>query len=81
VAEPEKDESPFADFVTLRDVARMLGSSYVAAHSLAVAGLLGEPVVMGRNHFYNREIAEAAVRRRLEQRRRNAKAPLTDGEQ
>jgi hypothetical protein len=37
-------QSPFADFVTLRDVARMLGSSNVAAHSLAVAGLLGDLV-------------------------------------
>jgi hypothetical protein len=80
VPEPDQDQSPFADFVTLRDVARMLGTSYVAAHSLAAAGLLGEPVVSGRSHFYSREVAEAAVRRRLEQLKRNARAPLRDEE-
>lgn len=71
--------SPLAEYVTIRDVARELGASYFSAYALAASGLLGEPLLVGRQYFYPRAIAEPAIARRRAQRRRGGRtAPLVD---
>jgi hypothetical protein len=71
--------SPLEDYMTLRDVASQLRASYYAAYALAASGALGEPFVVGRQHFYPRAVAEPVIRRRLEQRRRDGRtAPLME---
>ena len=56
-------------YVTIKDVARELGSSYHVAYNLAASGKLGEPIVVGVTQFFPRATAEAAIRRRREERR------------
>lgn len=64
----QRTASPLTDFLTLRDVAQKLGASYFAAYSMAASGLLGEPLIVGRTHFYPRGTAEAAIERRRAER-------------
>ena len=67
-----------AAWVSLHDVARMLGCSYWSAYAFAASGALGQPTTIGRQHFFNRDLAEAAVAKRLEQRRTQGRhAPIT----
>jgi hypothetical protein len=68
----------FGDFITVREVAGLLGTSYQAAYSLAASGRLGEPIRCGRHYFYPRQLALDAVRKRREQRKRNAFAPIRE---
>jgi hypothetical protein len=67
----------FPELVTLREIARALGSSHSAAYSLACSGALGDPIVVGRTHLYRRATAENAITLRKQQLRRNGtRAPL-----
>lgn len=65
-----------SDYVTLRDVARELGESYYVAYSLGASGLLGEPLVIGRQYFFPRVNAQQAIDRRRAQRPRRAERRL-----
>ena len=66
-----------ADLCTIRDVAQDLGISHSAAYSLACAGLLGDRVIVGRTHLYDRATVRAAISiRRKQVRRGGARAPL-----
>ena len=56
-------------YVTIKDIARELEASYWVAYGLVASGALGDPLVVGVTHFYPRAVAEAAIRRRREQRR------------
>lgn len=70
-------DTPLADYLTLRDIARELNASYYSAYSLAASGLLGEALVIAGKHFYRRSMAEPVIARRLEQRRQHGRcAPL-----
>lgn len=64
------------DFVSLRDVARSLRCSHSAAYSLAVSGLLGDPLQIGRAHFYRRDVADRVIAARRRQLRHSQRAPL-----
>jgi hypothetical protein len=68
----ETQTAPLAGYITLREIARQLNESYYTAYSLAASGLLGEPLVVGRSHLYDRATADAAIQKRLEQRRQRA---------
>lgn len=59
--------APLHEYLSLRDVARLLGASYSAAYSLSVSGALGEPLIVGRSYYYRRDAAERATTRRREQ--------------
>jgi hypothetical protein len=64
--------TPFNEYVTLRDVAPLVGS-YYSAYSLAVAGLFGEPVaVYGRTRLFARAKVEFAITQYLARRARRA---------
>ena len=72
-------ETHFLDFITLREVAQLLGASYQTAYSLAAAGRLGEPIRSGRHYFYPRAVALRAVEDRREERKHNPYAPIGGG--
>lgn len=55
-------------WVTLRDVAALLGRSYWAASALAASGAIGEPLTIARTQFFRRDLAESAVAHRIAER-------------
>jgi hypothetical protein len=57
--------SALQDHITLRELATLLRASYFTTYSLAVSGIFGEPIVVGRTYLFPREVAEKAVRERL----------------
>ena len=64
-------------WVTLREVAGLLGRSYWAASALAASGALGKPMTIGRTQFFPRDRAERAVKRRIADRQAKGKrAPI-----
>lgn len=66
-----------ADYLTINQCAQLLGAGYPSAHRLASAGLLGKPITIGCQLLYPRAIAERAIQRRLDQRKRGGpRAPL-----
>ena len=65
--------SPLEDFLTLRDVARQLGESYHTAYALAVSGVLGDAIIVGRTQLFSRAAAEQAIRDRLDRRAARSK--------
>lgn len=66
------------EWVTLRDVATLLGRSYWAASSLAASGALGRPIVIGCTQFFSKELAERAVQSRIAERQAKGNtAPIT----
>lgn len=71
-----------ADFYyTIRDVAQSLQVSHSTAYSLACAGLLGPPAIVGRTHLYPRATAERAIETRRQQIIRSGlRAPLAGAE-
>lgn len=66
--------NPFADYLTMREVTRLLGASYGAAYSLAASGSLGEPIKIGRALLYLRSVAEPAIQRRRAEIRTRSRA-------
>ena len=74
---PMTSTALLSDCLTLRDFARRTGLSYWVAYSRAAAGEFGEPVTIGRSHFYRRDRVEAAIRaRRGAPRRAPARSSL-----
>lgn len=68
---------PLTDFLTLRDISRQLGVGYSTAHSLGMSGLFGEPVILGRTHFFPRAAADRGIaRRRTQIAARGRRAPV-----
>jgi hypothetical protein len=61
----QKGRTLLHDHITIREVAGLLRASYFTAYSLAASGVLGEPLIVGRTHFFRRDIAEMAVRDHL----------------
>jgi hypothetical protein len=69
------------EFVSLREIAAMLGRSYWSASALAASGAMGTPVVIGRVYFFRRDLAERAVSRRLSERETKGRTtPITAAE-
>ena len=59
--------APLASYINLSEISQTLGLSYNRAWTLAAEGRVGAPLVIGRSHWYSREllnrfIAERAAR-------------------